>query len=74
MKSPKSSWNRFTRITRYVACKRFVETILPGNPLYSIHNCSAPQIHGYNLRADNVAKKIKTRTDWFRNCHGQVNL
>ena len=27
-----------------VACKRFVETILPGNPLYSvIHNCSAPQ-------------------------------
>ena len=51
-----------------VACKRFVETILPGNPLYSIiHNCSAPQIHGYNLRAGNVAMKIKTRTDRFGN-------
>ena len=53
---------------RNVACKRFVETVLPGNPLYPIiHNCTAPQIHGYNLRADNVAEKIKTRTDRFGN-------
>ena len=28
-----------------------------------IHYCSARQNHGYNLRADNVAKKIKTPTD-----------
>ena len=53
---------------RNVACKRFVETVLPGNPLYPIiHNCPAPQIHSYNLRDDNVAKKIKTRTDRFGN-------
>ena len=52
---------------RNVACKRFVETILPRNPLYPIiHDYPAPQNYGYNLRADNVAKK-KTRTDPFGN-------
>ena len=36
-------------VRRNVACKRFIETILPGNPLYPIiHNCPAPQNHGYN--------------------------
>ena len=51
-----------------VACKRFVvETIPPGNSLYPIiHNCPEPQNHGYNLRANNVAKKIKVanRSVW----------
>ena len=37
-------------LRRNVACKRFGETILPGNPLYPIiHSCPAPQNHGYNL-------------------------
>ena len=54
-------------LRRIVACKRFVETILPGNLLYPIiHNCPAPQNHGYN-HGYNVAKKIKTRTDRFGN-------
>ena len=53
---------------RNVACKRFAETVLPGNPLYPIiHNCPSPQTHSYNLRDDNLAKKIKTRTDRFGN-------
>ena len=42
-------------LRRNVACKRFVESILPGNPLYTfIQNCPAPQTHGYDLRADNA--------------------
>ena len=56
-------------LRRNVACKKFVvETILPGNPLYPIiHNCPEPQYLGYSLRANNVAKKIKSQTDRFRN-------
>ena len=55
-------------LLRNVACKRFGETILPGNPLYPIiHNCPEPQNHAYNLRANNVAKKIKSRADRFVN-------
>ena len=54
-------------LRRDAACKRFVETILPGNPLYPIvHSRSAPVNHGYKLRSDNVARNIRTRTDRFR--------
>ena len=54
-------------LRRDAACKRFVETILPGNPLYPIvHSQSAPVNHGYKLRSDNVARNIRTRTDRFR--------
>ena len=55
-------------LRRNVACKRFVESIAPGNPLYSIiQNCPAPQTHHYDLRADNATVKINTRTDRFGN-------
>ena len=55
-------------LRRNVACKRFFESVLRGNPLYSfIPNCPVPQTHGYDLRADNATMKIKTRTDRFGN-------
>ncbi|CAB4013069.1 Hypothetical predicted protein [Paramuricea clavata] len=45
-------------LRRDAACKRFVETILPGNPLYPIvHSRSAPVNHGYKVRSDNVANR-----------------
>ncbi|CAB4017929.1 RNA-directed DNA polymerase from mobile element jockey [Paramuricea clavata] len=54
-------------LRRDAACKRFVETILPGNPLYPIvHSWSAPVNHGYKLRSDNVARNIRMRTDRFQ--------
>ncbi|CAB4027316.1 Hypothetical predicted protein [Paramuricea clavata] len=54
-------------LRRDAACKRFVETILPGNPLYPIvHSRSAPVNHGYKLRSDNVARNIRMRTDRFQ--------
>ena len=60
-------------LRRNIACKRFVESVLPGNPLYSfIKNCPAPQTHGYDLRAENGTIKIKTRTDRFGSCYSQV--
>ncbi|CAB4000551.1 Hypothetical predicted protein [Paramuricea clavata] len=54
-------------LRRDAACKRFVETILPGNRLYPIvHSRSAPVNHGYKLRSDNVARNIRMRTDRFQ--------
>ena len=38
----------------------------PAVLIYS-ENCPAPQIHGYDLRADNATMKSRTRTDRFEN-------